>query len=388
MKIYAVGGAIRDNLLGLAVHDVDYVVVGSSPAEMIALGYRPVGNEFPVFLHPTKQAEYALARTERKIGKGYQGFVFHTAPNVTLEEDLERRDLTINAMAQALDNTGQLSGPIIDPFGGQADLANKVLRHVSAAFAEDPLRLLRLARFAAALPSFAIAPETVLAAQEIVGSGELSNLSAERVWQELARGFIAQQPLRMLEVLQLTKAAAELLASGTEQRLRDTQAIKTLAIELNLISNSEDKIADVCAVVLSNLSATEIAQWAEQVRMPHRIRDYAILFSALRTLILMDPTNALDAITWFNRADVWRNSLRAHALLHLLQKLNYQPETLILALHAAQAVDAALIAQINTSSASPRQQIIPAQPTSGEKIRLAIEAARLKAIEPYYNKNN
>ncbi|CAN1516784.1 PcnB tRNA nucleotidyltransferase/poly(A) polymerase [Burkholderiaceae bacterium] len=388
MKIYAVGGAIRDNLLGLSMHDIDYVVVGSSPSAMVALGYRPVGNEFPVFLHPTTQAEYALARTERKIGKGYQGFVFHTDPNVTLEEDLERRDLTINAMAQALDNKGQLSGPIIDPFGGQADLANKVLRHVSAAFAEDPLRLLRLARFAAALPAFEIAPETVLAAQEIVRSGELRNLSAERVWQELARGFIAAQPLRMLEVLQLTKAAAELLASGTKQRLKDDQAKKTLAIELNLITSSEDKIADVCAVILSNLSATEITQWAEQVRMPNRIRDYAILFSALRTLILVEPTNALDVIAWFNRADVWRNPLRADALLHLLQQLSYQAETLILSLHAAQAVDAAQIAQLNTPSATTRQQSSPTQPIAGEKIRLAIEAARLKAIEPYCSKKN
>ena len=219
-------------------------------------------------------------------------------------------------------------------------------------------------------------------------SGELRNLSAERVWQELARGFIAAQPLRMLEVLQLTKAAAELLASGTKQRLKDDQAKKTLAIELNLITSSEDKIADVCAVILSNLSATEITQWAEQVRMPNRIRDYAILFSALRTLILVEPTNALDVIAWFNRADVWRNPLRADALLHLLQQLSYQAETLILSLHAAQAVDAAQIAQLNTPSATTRQQSSPTQPIAGEKIRLAIEAARLKAIEPYCSKKN
>jgi len=143
LKIYAVGGAIRDTLLGLPVHDIDYVVVGSRPAEMIALGFRPVGSEFPVFLHPTTQAEYALARTERKTGRGYQGFIFHAEPEVTLEEDLERRDLTINAMAQALDSAGQLAGPIIDPYGGQADLSNRILRHVSPAFTEDPLRLLR-----------------------------------------------------------------------------------------------------------------------------------------------------------------------------------------------------------------------------------------------------
>ncbi|MCE7526417.1 polynucleotide adenylyltransferase [Polynucleobacter sp. IMCC 30228] len=383
MKIYAVGGAIRDALLGLPVHDIDYVVVGSSPAEMSALGYRPVGSEFPVFLHPTTQAEYALARTERKTGRGYQGFTFHAEPDVSLEEDLGRRDLTINAMAQALDSAGQLSGPIIDPYGGQADLAARILRHVSPAFAEDPLRLLRLARFAAALPSFAIAPETMQVAQTIVRSGELQDLSAERVWQEISRGFGSTQPLRMLEVFQATGAAAILLAHGTEEQLADVQAAKALAIALNLISLSEDKAADVCAVVLSNLSAADITQWAEHVRMPHRIRDYAILFSALRNLVLAGPLSAHGVMTWFNRADVWRKPERTHALLHLLQQLNYLTEPLRLALEAAQAVDAAQIAQANTRLQDLNTQSVGAQNNPGEAIRIAIEAARLKAIEPY-----
>jgi len=383
LKIYAVGGAIRDTLLGLPVHDIDYVVVGSSPAEMIALGYRPVGSEFPVFLHPTTQAEYALARTERKTGRGYQGFIFHAEPEVTLEEDLERRDLTINAMAQALDSAGQLAGPIIDPYGGQADLSNRILRHVSPAFTEDPLRLLRLARFAAALPRFAIAPETMLVAQSIARSGELQDLSAERIWQEISRGFGATEPLRMLEVFQATGAAPILLARGTEEQLADGQASKALAIALNLISPSEDKATDVCAVVLSNLPATDITQWAEQVRMPNRTRDYAILFSALRNLVLAGPLSAQGAMTWFNRADVWRKPERAQALLHLLKQLNLLSEPLRLALEAAQEVDTAQIAQANTSLQDLNTQSVAAQKNPGEAIRIAIEAARLKAIEPY-----
>ena len=173
MKIYAVGGAIRDTLMGLPVHDIDYVVVGSSVDEMIAKGYRPVGKDFPVFLHPDTQAEYALARTERKTGQGYKGFHFYADPSVTLEQDLERRDLTINAMAQEVDVDGRQFGAIIDPFNGQADLAAKIFRHVSDAFAEDPLRLLRIARFAARFPEFRVADETMAALQAIVRSGEL-----------------------------------------------------------------------------------------------------------------------------------------------------------------------------------------------------------------------
>ena len=181
MKVYAVGGAIRDTLMGLPVNDVDYVVVGSNIEEMLAQGFRPVGKDFPVFLHPETQAEYALARTERKTGTGYKGFHFYADPTVSLEEDLQRRDLTINAMAQEVGPDGKWFGPIIDPYNGQADLATKVFRHVSDAFAEDPLRLLRIARFAARFPEFSVAEETLLALKAIVQSGELSALSAERI---------------------------------------------------------------------------------------------------------------------------------------------------------------------------------------------------------------
>ena len=194
MQTYLVGGAVRDALLGLAVKDRDWVVVGADAAAMLAQGYQPVGRDFPVFLHPETHEEYALARTERKTGKGYAGFAFHADKNVTLEEDLMRRDLTINAMAQDQD------GRIIDPFGGQADLRDKILRHVSPAFAEDPVRILRTARFAARY-GFAVAPETMTLMKQMVDDGEADALVAERVWQELAKGLMEQQPRRMIEVL-------------------------------------------------------------------------------------------------------------------------------------------------------------------------------------------
>ena len=187
MKIYAVGGAVRDELLGLPVKDRDYVVVGATPDEMIEQGYRPVGKDFPVFLHPETHEEYALARTERKTGPGYHGFQFHADPDVTLEQDLARRDLTINAMAR--DEEGRL----IDPFNGADDLSEGVLRHVSPAFAEDPVRILRLARFASRF-GFAIAPETADLMREMVASGEADFLVPERVWQELARGLMEERP--------------------------------------------------------------------------------------------------------------------------------------------------------------------------------------------------
>ncbi|NHZ93389.1 multifunctional CCA addition/repair protein [Massilia sp. CCM 8733] len=195
MKTYIVGGAVRDGLLGLPVQDRDWIVVGATPEDMLAAGFRPVGKDFPVFLHPRTQEEYALARTERKTAPGYRGFVFHTSPDVTLEEDLVRRDLTINAIARADDGT------ITDPFGGQRDLEAKIFRHVSDAFAEDPVRILRLARFAARFPDFTVAPETLALMRSMVAAGEVDALVAERVWQEVARGLMEQTPSRMLAVL-------------------------------------------------------------------------------------------------------------------------------------------------------------------------------------------
>ncbi|ULX52911.1 multifunctional CCA tRNA nucleotidyl transferase/2'3'-cyclic phosphodiesterase/2'nucleotidase/phosphatase [Cupriavidus taiwanensis] len=211
MQVYAVGGAIRDELLGKSSQDRDYVVVGATPAEMEAAGYRPVGKDFPVFLHPRTQEEYALARTERKTAMGYKGFAFYCEPDVTLEDDLVRRDLTINAMARAVDADGNLTGPVIDPHGGQRDLAARLFRHVSDAFAEDPVRILRLARFAARFHDFNVAAETMRLMREMVAAGEVDALVPERVWQELARGLMEARPSRMFEVLRECGALARLL---------------------------------------------------------------------------------------------------------------------------------------------------------------------------------
>lgn len=205
MKVYLVGGAVRDELLGRPAGDRDWVVVGATPIEMLDAGFVPVGRDFPVFLHPQTHEEYALARTERKTAPGYHGFAFHAAPEVTLEDDLARRDLTINAMAREEDGT------LVDPYGGQRDLAERVLRHVSPAFAEDPVRILRLARFAARFDDFSIAPQTMQLMREMVGAGEVDALVAERVWQELARGLMEVRPSRMFEVLRECGALARLL---------------------------------------------------------------------------------------------------------------------------------------------------------------------------------
>ncbi|MBS4018652.1 MAG: multifunctional CCA addition/repair protein [Dechloromonas sp.] len=205
MQVYIVGGAVRDELLGRPSDDRDYVVVGATPEAMLAAGFRPVGKDFPVFLHPDSHEEYALARTERKSGRGYHGFTFHAAADVTLEQDLARRDLTINAMAR--DNEGR----VIDPFNGQGDLQAKILRHVGPAFAEDPVRILRIARFAARFHDFTIAPETLTLMRAMVTDGEVDHLVAERVWQEQAKGLMEAKPSRMFEVLRECGALVRLL---------------------------------------------------------------------------------------------------------------------------------------------------------------------------------
>ncbi|MEG0199206.1 MAG: multifunctional CCA addition/repair protein [Comamonas sp.] len=211
-QIYKVGGAVRDQLLGLPVNDTDWVVVGATPEQMTARGYVAVGRDFPVFLHPKTHEEYALARTERKNGMGYRGFVVHTAADVTLEEDLARRDLTINAIAAPADwkSASELKD-LVDPYNGQQDLRDKVLRHVTEAFREDPVRILRLARFAARFTAFSVAPETLQLMREMVAAGEVDALVPERVWQEISRGLMEEQPSRMFELLRECGALAVLL---------------------------------------------------------------------------------------------------------------------------------------------------------------------------------
>ena len=217
MQIYMVGGAVRDRLLGLPVQDHDWVVVGATPEDMVARGFAPVGKDFPVFLHPDTHEEYALARTERKSGRGYKGFTVFTSPDVTLEQDLARRDLTINAIAARADWVRPeavfdvKNEALVDPFDGRRDLAARVLRHVTDAFREDPVRILRLARFAARFHDFSVAPETMALMREMVADGEADHLVPERVWQELARGLMETHPARMFEVLRDCGALAVVL---------------------------------------------------------------------------------------------------------------------------------------------------------------------------------
>jgi tRNA nucleotidyltransferase (CCA-adding enzyme) len=370
MKIYAVGGAIRDTLMGLSVHDIDYVVVGSSVEEMIAQGYRPVGKDFPVFLHPETQAEYALARTERKTGMGYKGFLFYADPTVTLEQDLERRDLTINAMAQEVGADGKWLGPILDPYNGQDDLASKIFRHVSDAFAEDPLRLLRIARFAARFPEFTVAPETMDALQAIVRSNELSALSAERIWQELARGFTASKPMRMFQVLLDADAAKILLPATLTSHLAKEEFREQLIVHLHA---SDNRLEDRCAITLMHLPASEIRSWAACVKMPNEVRDFSEIFSELNLLTEQtagDAYQASNVLAWFNRADVWRKPDRGQALLDLAKRIGLNVDTLILAMQNAQVLNTAEVIEG-----------IPAEERSnGESIRSAVDAARLSAI--------
>ena len=378
MKIYAVGGAIRDTQMGLPIHDIDYVVVGSSVEEMLAKGFRPVGKDFPVFLHPQTQAEYALARTERKTGVGYKGFLFHADPSVTLEQDLERRDLTINAMAQEVSESGVLVGPIIDPFNGQRDLVAKVFRHVSDAFAEDPLRLLRIARFAARFPQFTVAPETLEALKAIVQSGELNALSPERIWQELARGLIADKPMRMFQVLLDTAAAQTILPASLVAQLVQEPAREIMGAHLHA---SAAVLEQRCAVALMNLPATEIRSWAECIRMPIEVRDFSEIFSELIQFLKMSlggVFQAIDVLAWFNRADVWRKPERGNNLLQLARKLGFKVDSLILAMQQAQLLNAPeIIATIPLEGK-----------LNGERIRSAVEAARLATITSALNLNN
>ena len=258
MKAYAVGGAVRDELLGLPVKDRDYVVVGSTPEEMTRLGFRPVGKDFPVFLHPQTQEEYALARTERKSGRGYKGFTVHAAPEVTLEEDLRRRDLTINAIAKAED------GSLVDPFHGQKDLQQGLLRHVSEAFAEDPVRILRVARFAARF-DFRVAPETMQLMKEMVATGEADYLVPERVWQEFSKGLAEKHPERMFEILS---------ACGLRQKLLP---------EMKAVPKKfSGPLAVRFALLAWPLEEAEVEKLCERLRAPNEVCDAALLAARSR----------------------------------------------------------------------------------------------------------
>jgi tRNA nucleotidyltransferase (CCA-adding enzyme) len=410
MKIYAVGGAVRDALLGLPVQDRDYVVVGATPEQMAAQGYRPVGRDFPVFLHPRTQEEYALARTERKTAAGYHGFQFHYAPDVTLEEDLARRDLTVNAMARAVEpdaerGAGAMTGPIIDPFGGQADLAARVFRHVGPAFVEDPVRILRLARFAARFDGFTVAAQTQALLARMVQDGEVDALVPERVWQELARGLMERVPSRMFEVLRACGALARILPEvdalwGVPQRadyhpeidtgvhvmmVLDYAAQRGYALPVRFAALTHDlgkgtTPPDILPRHIGHegRSVELLAPLCERLRVPNDCRDLAVMVAREHGNIHRTADmGAAALVRLLERCDALRKPARfaealqaceadARGRLGLSAQPYPQAERLRLALQAARSVDAGAVA---------------AQTPNPAQIKEAVHQARVMAVE-------
>lgn len=354
MKIFQVGGSIRDELLGLPVVDRDWVVVGASPQQMIDAGFKPVGRDFPVFLHPDTHEEYALARTERKTAPGYSGFSFHSAPDVTLEQDLARRDFTINAMAR--DAAGTHGAPIVDPYGGQADLRAGILRHVGPAFAEDPVRILRGARFVARF-GFAVAPETLELMRAMVVAGEADALVPERVWQEISRGLMEPSPIAMFELLAacgaLDRIAPELTPFHPEaSSMRMLQAAARMGFSL------ERRYAALCAG-LAQASADSLSA---RLRVPSDCRDLARLASRHRAQLM--ESSVLDAaqlVDLVRDCDGFRQPQRFAALIDVAVAVSevsaaagqsgLSRERLAVALDAARTVDAGAIAARASSPA-------------------------------------
>ena len=403
MKVYAVGGTVRDDLLGIASGDHDWVVVGASPQQMLDAGYLPVGRDFPVFLHPTTHDEYALARTERKTAPGYHGFVFHADAGVTLDEDLQRRDLTINAMARDADGT------LIDPCGGQRDLAAKLLRHVSLAFAEDPVRILRLARFAARFADFTVAPETLALMREMVAAGEVDALVSERVWQELSRGLMEARPSRMFEVLRSCGALARLLPEvdrlwGVPQRADYHPEVDT-GVHLMMVLDMSARLGTPLAVRFACLghdlgkgttpadvlprhigheqrSVALVRAVCERLRVPVDCRELAEVVAREHGNVHRSAEfGAAALVRLLDRCDAWRRPERfaemllacecdARGRLGLEESAYPQRARLLAVLDTARSVNSAAVA----ADAAARG-------LSGPAIGEALHAARVLAVE-------
>ena len=328
MKTYVVGGAVRDELLGLPVQDRDHVVVGSTAEDMVAKGFKPVGRDFPVFLHPGTHEEYALARTERKSGRGYKGFMVYAAPDVTLEDDLRRRDLTINAMAKAPDGT------LIDPFNGKRDLQEGVLRHVSEAFAEDPVRILRVARFAARF-GFRIAEETLALMRRMVDSGEADALVPERVWQELARGLAEPHPERMFDALERAGLRARLMPELREipQKFSGARPVRY-------------------ALLCWDLDEAAVNALSDRLRAPNDERELAVLAVRLKGFVAGKTSSEL--LNLFKRADAFRRPERFEQLLETasMKIPGFDRSRLERSLQAALDVDAGAVAKSASAPAA------------------------------------
>ena len=354
MKIYTVGGAVRDELLGLAVKDRDYVVVGATPEDMTRLGYRPVGKDFPVFLHPATHEEYALARTERKTARGYKGFQVYAAPDVTLEQDLSRRDLTINAIAR--DEAGRL----IDPYGGAEDLKRGVLRHASPAFAEDPVRILRAARFAARF-GFKVAPATLRLMRAMVLAGEVDALVPERVWQELASGLMEAAPSKMFALLRRCGALERVLPeldSAWANRARYQRSLRELDSAAGRGRALEVRYAVLaCALAAMPQSGdapqNALRNMSARLRAPSDCAELALLALRQREQIALGVQPGAEAVVaLFQTCDAWRRPERFGQLLQAVEdaggkaaKPGAAASRLLAALSAARAVDAGAIAR-------------------------------------------
>lgn len=304
MQVYLVGGAVRDRLLGYPYHERDWVVVGATPQQLLDLGYQQVGNDFPVFLHPKTKEEYALARTERKNGKGYNGFDCYSAPDVSLEQDLQRRDLTINAIAE--DEQGQL----IDPYQGQQDIEKKLLRHVSMAFSEDPLRVLRTARFFARYYhlGFQIAPETLQLMTTISQSGELQHLSRERIWKETERALTEQSPEHYFIALQHCQALAVLFP------MFDPLNTQSFVYLKRAVSHQATSLLRF-ALLFYQLPHPTLAQSLKQLKVPNDFAELAQIINQFAPLLLGGVTSGEQLLTLFSEADVYRRPNRFQQLL-------------------------------------------------------------------------
>ncbi|MEJ8854568.1 multifunctional CCA tRNA nucleotidyl transferase/2'3'-cyclic phosphodiesterase/2'nucleotidase/phosphatase [Variovorax robiniae] len=370
MRTYLVGGALRDRLLGLPVSDRDWLVVGATPEQMVARGYLPVGRDFPVFLHPKTREEHALARTERKSAPGYRGFTIHASPEVTIEEDLARRDLTINAIAlpaELADAATTDANALVDPFHGQRDLRDKVLRHVTHAFREDPVRILRVARFSARFHDFSIAPETMALMRGMVEAGEVDALVPERVWQELARGLMEAMPSRMFDVLQACGALQRLLP-GVEAhayRLRSIDRTARLGAPL--------PVRFGC--LTWGLATPTLLAVCDRLRAPTDERDLALLLAREGQSVGASTTlGAADIVALLERCDAIRKPARFGQLLQACECCEVGDATragqrLGAALSAVQAVATNVIAREAQSAGE-----------SGPKIGDAIRRARIEAV--------
>ncbi|PKO45884.1 MAG: multifunctional CCA addition/repair protein [Betaproteobacteria bacterium HGW-Betaproteobacteria-22] len=399
MQVYLVGGAVRDELLGFSVKDKDYVVVGSTLEQMLAAGFKPVGKDFPVFLHPETHDEYALARTERKTAKGYKGFVVHADPDVTLEEDLARRDLTINAIAKGAD------GQLMDPFGGLADIQSRTLRHVSDAFAEDPVRILRAARFMARLHDFNLAEETLRLMRNMVAAGEVDALVAERVWQELSKGLMENTPSRMFETLRACGALEKILPElsrlwGVPQPPQHHPEIDTgihVMMVIDYAAKQNFSLPVRFAALLHDLGKGTtfhatlprhighearglpmVRDVCKRLRVPNDCKELAVmvarfhgkLYQALqmRPSTLLEFLIELDAIRQPERFKAFLQACEADSRGRTGQEACDLPQVVFMlkVLAAAQSVDAGAVAQ---------------QQEDVQKIKMAVFEARLSAIK-------